>query len=235
MRSRSPNAKVVMTSNGGAGALFCDVMLLGRERAVSAKRSIPLPRPTPLSRAPLGRLPRGRACACQRCTGVPRSYVFIPTADLHALHRRTTLELGRPAPAAARSTASRSVHRPPRPVVRGSLHRGDRRARRRILDAHQPRRLFDGHHRDRHAGRGALPEDVGRDHPALLSSPRPQPEGVGDRTLVIHFLEEEPTACWPECFAPLESALEGSACGRLLLAAPFLPTVPGTDQYLDEI
>ncbi len=27
-----PNASVVMTSNGGAGALFCDVMLLGSER-----------------------------------------------------------------------------------------------------------------------------------------------------------------------------------------------------------
>jgi len=27
-----PDAKVVMTSNGGAGALFCDVMLLGSER-----------------------------------------------------------------------------------------------------------------------------------------------------------------------------------------------------------
>jgi acetyl-CoA acetyltransferase len=27
-----PGANVVMTSNGGAGALFCDVMLLGRER-----------------------------------------------------------------------------------------------------------------------------------------------------------------------------------------------------------
>ena len=27
-----PEAKVVMASNGGAGALFCDTMLLGRER-----------------------------------------------------------------------------------------------------------------------------------------------------------------------------------------------------------
>ena len=29
---RVPGARVAMTSNGGAGALFCDVMLLGRER-----------------------------------------------------------------------------------------------------------------------------------------------------------------------------------------------------------
>ena len=28
-----PDAAVAMTSNGGAGALFCDVMLLGREAA----------------------------------------------------------------------------------------------------------------------------------------------------------------------------------------------------------
>ena len=27
-----PDAKVAMTSNGGSGALFCDVMLLGREQ-----------------------------------------------------------------------------------------------------------------------------------------------------------------------------------------------------------
>jgi hypothetical protein len=27
-----PGATVAMTSNGGAGALFCDVMLLGREK-----------------------------------------------------------------------------------------------------------------------------------------------------------------------------------------------------------
>jgi hypothetical protein len=28
-----PDAEVAMTSNGGAGALFCDVMLLGRSPA----------------------------------------------------------------------------------------------------------------------------------------------------------------------------------------------------------
>ena len=27
-----PNASVAMVSNGGSGALFCDVMLLGREK-----------------------------------------------------------------------------------------------------------------------------------------------------------------------------------------------------------
>jgi acetyl-CoA acetyltransferase len=27
-----PNARVAMTSNGGAGALFCDVLLLGKEQ-----------------------------------------------------------------------------------------------------------------------------------------------------------------------------------------------------------
>ena len=63
----------------------------------------------------------------------------------------------------------------------------------------------------------------------------PQPPGLGDRLLVAHFLESDPRECWAAGFADLGDALEASGQGRLLLAAPFIPTRPGTDAYVDEL
>jgi len=63
----------------------------------------------------------------------------------------------------------------------------------------------------------------------------PQPAGLADRLLLLHFLEEDPRACWDAQFAGLGAAVASARQGELLLAAPFIPTIPGTDRYLDEL
>ena len=61
----------------------------------------------------------------------------------------------------------------------------------------------------------------------------PEVAGVGERLAVACFLETDPAACWDELFVPL--AAEIAPQGRVLFAAPFLPTVPGTHRYTDEL
>ena len=80
---------------------------------------------------------------------------------------------------------------------------------------------------------------------ALGFSPRPKepwwppaaPDvaGVGDRLMVACFLECDPHEVWRPLFEPLAGAIEGAGVGKVLLAAPFLAAVPGTDRYVDEL
>ncbi|GGY69551.1 hypothetical protein [Streptomyces omiyaensis] len=58
-----------------------------------------------------------------------------------------------------------------------------------------------------------------------------QVEGVDTRLTLLWFLEADPRDCWAARFADL-GALAGDA-GRVELVAPFVPTVPGTDRYVD--
>jgi hypothetical protein len=67
--------------------------------------------------------------------------------------------------------------------------------------------------------------------------PRPKP-GVDwyDRRLtLLWLLEDEPDGIWPSIFADQEAVIAASGLGRLELAAPFIPVLPGTDRYLDEL
>lgn len=63
-----------------------------------------------------------------------------------------------------------------------------------------------------------------------------QVEGVDTRLTLLWFLEQDPRACWTEHFADLENlgGAGGDGC-RVELVAPFIPTVPGTDRYVDEL
>ena len=134
-----PDATVAMTSNGGAGALFCDVMLLGTGAGVSA-RQIPLPRPTELSR------PHWDGCrdGVLRYPALPRLRRggVHPAAGLHGVLRRS--------PRVGRELGSRHRlqlhHRAPPAAsrVRRALRRGDRRARGGLAHALEPRRLRSG-------------------------------------------------------------------------------------------
>jgi hypothetical protein len=63
----------------------------------------------------------------------------------------------------------------------------------------------------------------------------PEVPGVGDRLVLVHFLETTPTECWDPCFAELGAGIDASGKARTLLVAPFIPTVPGTDRYCDEL
>ncbi|MGW1926368.1 hypothetical protein ACWCQ0_45855, partial [Streptomyces massasporeus] len=58
--------------------------------------------------------------------------------------------------------------------------------------------------------------------------------GVDTRLTLLWFLERDPRECWTEHFGDLESLGEGAG-GRVELVAPFIPTVPGTDLYVDQL
>lgn len=57
---------------------------------------------------------------------------------------------------------------------------------------------------------------------------------AANRRLQIHFVEDDPLSCWDR-FDSLVSDLEQSGTGTAAFAAPFIPTVVGTDRYIDEL
>ncbi|MGW7261921.1 hypothetical protein [Streptomyces sp. NPDC054842] len=62
-----------------------------------------------------------------------------------------------------------------------------------------------------------------------------QVEGVDTRLTLLWFLEADPRECWEAWFTGLDDAVAGSGLGRVELVAPFVPTVPGTDTYVDRL
>lgn len=58
--------------------------------------------------------------------------------------------------------------------------------------------------------------------------------GTPDRILQLCFLEHDPVKCWDE-FHAYAAAVDQSGMGRVTFAAPFIPTVVGTDTYTDEL
>jgi hypothetical protein len=92
-----------------------------------------------------------------------------------------------------------------------------------------------------------LPKRLAGSPAALVTVFRPTPlpldrmsyveqvEGVDTRLTLLWFLEADPRDCWEAHFAGLGEELDGSGLGRLELLAPFIPTVPGTDRYVDRL
>ena len=62
-----------------------------------------------------------------------------------------------------------------------------------------------------------------------------QVEGVDTRLTLLWFLEADPRDCWEGYFAGLDAAVAEAGLGRVELVAPFIPTVPGTDRYVDRL
>jgi hypothetical protein len=77
------------------------------------------------------------------------------------------------------------------------------------------------------------PQSLPDDAPAYV--PRPNPDERDIRTLLLSFLEADPGPWWIEKFAGLRHMLAASGLGQVVYAAPFIPTVPGTDKYVDEL
>lgn len=81
---------------------------------------------------------------------------------------------------------------------------------------------------------------------ALTSAltPIPLPEGthvegpvsrdVERRTLLMGFVDTDPRECW-DVFAGLGDAVAAGGKGVVSYAAPFIPTIVGTDTYTDEL
>jgi hypothetical protein len=58
----------------------------------------------------------------------------------------------------------------------------------------------------------------------------------GDRRVtLLWFLEVDPRDCWAAMFKGLGDAVSAAGAGRAELVAPFIPTVPGTNRYVDQL
>jgi hypothetical protein len=77
------------------------------------------------------------------------------------------------------------------------------------------------------------PEPLPDDAPAYV--PRPDPRVLEGRYLLLSFLERDPASAWNDFAQGLDGALAESGLGRTVFSAPFIPTLPGTDRYVDEI
>ena len=78
---------------------------------------------------------------------------------------------------------------------------------------------------------------------ACLFHPFPLPPGAtyvqdvpgGDsRVTVLWFLEQDPRQCW-DTFAGLAEPVAAAGLGKVEFVGPFIPTIPGTDRYVDEL
>lgn len=58
--------------------------------------------------------------------------------------------------------------------------------------------------------------------------------GLDRRVTLLTFTEVTPDECW-DTFAGLGDEVIAAGRGRVELAAPFVPTVPGTDTYVDQL
>ncbi|ADI09464.1 hypothetical protein SBI_06344 [Streptomyces bingchenggensis BCW-1] len=92
-----------------------------------------------------------------------------------------------------------------------------------------------------------LPKRLAGSPAAMVTGFRPTPlpldrmsyvkqvEGVDTRLTLLWFLQRDPRECWERHFTGLDEDVARSGLGRVELVAPFIPTVPGTDRYVDEL
>ncbi len=73
--------------------------------------------------------------------------------------------------------------------------------------------------------------------PLLADAPSDVPRSDADdrRLLLLHFLDEEPSASWDAVFAGQQGSLADSGLGRVEWVSAFIGTVPGTDTYTDQL
>ncbi|GAA4967383.1 hypothetical protein GCM10023205_35390 [Yinghuangia aomiensis] len=63
----------------------------------------------------------------------------------------------------------------------------------------------------------------------------PGPQAADERrSLHLHFVESDPLDCWDR-YTAFAEALTASGLATVALAAPFIPTIVGTDAYIDEL
>lgn len=74
------------------------------------------------------------------------------------------------------------------------------------------------------------------DLPDIIKSPRlPLKYDEGDDGVVLlWFIEEDRRLCW-ESFVDHKDSVQRSGLGEVKFVGPFIPTVPGTNRYVDEL
>ena len=80
---------------------------------------------------------------------------------------------------------------------------------------------------------------VGASSPLPLLDRRPRrraPQRSRDqRTLLLWFLDAHPSTSWEPVILEHERKLAESGLGTVIAALPFIPTIPGTDTYTDQL
>ena len=72
--------------------------------------------------------------------------------------------------------------------------------------------------------------------PLLADAPSdvPREEGVDRRFMHVYFVDDHPDAVAPH-FATHGAEFEATGLGRILWVSPFVPTIPGSDTYTDQL
>ena len=52
---------------------------------------------------------------------------------------------------------------------------------------------------------------------------------------MIWLTSGDPRENWQDVFIPSQEAINAQGKGRVELVAPFIPTFPGTDRYVDQL
>ncbi len=60
-------------------------------------------------------------------------------------------------------------------------------------------------------------------------------DGGDGRFVHLHFLRHDPLESFEDTFGGLPARVEAAGVGRVTWAGPFLPTIPGTDTYTDQL
>jgi hypothetical protein len=73
--------------------------------------------------------------------------------------------------------------------------------------------------------------------PLLGDAPSDVPRAPESPTRFMHlyFLNERPDAVWDKTFANLGDRMRDAGVGEVVFASPFIPTIPGTDTYTDQL
>ena len=53
--------------------------------------------------------------------------------------------------------------------------------------------------------------------------------------MLLFFLDDSPLACYDQTIGAFSEKLKASGRAEMVAALPFIPTLPGTDRYTDEL
>ena len=65
--------------------------------------------------------------------------------------------------------------------------------------------------------------------------PRTSTVTLSKRSVFLHFFDADPLHTWPDFIQQLSTALSNHTQSTIIYAAPFIPTIPGTDTHINEL
>ena len=59
--------------------------------------------------------------------------------------------------------------------------------------------------------------------------------GIENRVTLLYFCQVDPSEIWDDVFAGNGEKVAASGLGEIVFSSPWIPTIPGTDTYVDEL